>query len=246
VVIAFNKITLGMSTAPWIYLKMGTETETHGIAVVQNLIENTAVVSTPLFQISADASTGTPVENVIVWHNTVVGQRANLAYNEVAVTTPASSDLAYRRLWSMKNNIFEDANIKADTFAGSGYVASQYKIGTWPLMMGVACSGNLHGELTGIGAPGQFCWEFAGVKCDQPADTALNGSGVVNGTARALTYPQFTSRAANDGTSAGAGGGDYHVGSGSPAKNLTREWVLPYDLAGAARSSTVAAAGCYV
>lgn len=58
--------------------------------------------------------------------------------------------------------------------------------------------------------------------------------------------PLFTSyQAVTAGPVAGAGNGTYTIGTSSPAKNLVTNSPLPFDLAGNARSGTVAA-GAYV
>jgi hypothetical protein len=113
-VVAFNKFKQTTSAIVLSQRGSSTLTETHGLLVAQNLIEGTAGGPSPLMQIAADNTTQTPVNNAMVWNNTIVGERTNLGYNEVQATT------AVRAGWSLRNNIFDDANFKADTFAGAG------------------------------------------------------------------------------------------------------------------------------
>lgn len=229
-IIAFNKLKWMTSPAgALIALKQATLTETHGLAVIQNLLEGTPSTSQPLLQIAADGSTGKPVNNVLMWHNTLVGQRANLGYNEVD-TSQGGGGLAYRLGWSLKNNVFDDINIKTDTFAGSGFVAEGVKVGNWALLYGVGCSGQFDNETSGIGAPGTFGFEFPGVRSDQPTPTP--GTQPITSGTRAATYPQFVDRKSFDGVSAGTGGGNYRPQATSPLAGLQRDMVLAYDLAG--------------
>ena len=237
-IIAFNRITWGLSANPGIALRAGTVTDTTGVALIQNVLENTANSVVPLLQIAADSSTGTPVNNVLIWYNTVVGQRANLAYNEV--DTADGGGLAYRLGWSIKNNIFDQANIKSDTFAGSGYTADSAKVGNWSALFGAAMSGFMNIETTGIGAAGSFLFEYPGLDEDQPPGTGSPPTG----TTRAATYPQFVNRQSYNGSTAGAGGGNYRLQTASPAIGLSHDLLLPYDIAGAARTPKDAA-GAY-
>ena len=74
------------------------------------------------------------------------------------------------------------------------------------------------------------------------------GIGSVVGTSNtgAGLDPLFTSyQGTTSGSTAGAGGGDYTIGALSPAKGLVTGSPLAVDLAGTARSGTVAA-GAYV
>lgn len=232
-VIAFNQLSVSLGTLSFIQMARSTKTHTHGMAIVQNLLEQIGNSGSPMMQIAADSSTGNPVNNVILWNNTVVGQRTNLGYNEV--DPAAGGGLATRWGWSMKNNIWDEPNTKSDTFAGSGFVADATKVGNWSFLYGAGCSGNLHAETVVTTAGWTFMWEMPGLSCDQPPATA--GSQPPTATAgRAVTYPQFVNRQAYDGTTAGAGSGDYRVATTSPAMGLPIDWVLPYDIAGNPRS----------
>ena len=54
-----------------------------GAAIVQNIFENNYSNSMQaIIGISADSSSGTPNNNVMLWHNTMVGGRLNRRYNE--------------------------------------------------------------------------------------------------------------------------------------------------------------------
>lgn len=239
-VFAFNKWTFSAGTSPFAAFGQ-TVSKPIGMAVVQNLIEQVANTSQPLLQLASDGSKDNPVNNVIVWHNVITGQRSNFAYDEIAPDNITPVAPTPRYLWSVKNNIADDMNTKHDVFEGpdlSGvkYKANGGKVGAWPVLYGVGHSGNLFAETVAIGAPGTFAHEFPGIKSRQ-GDNVLTrgGAGDINVGSTATGYVQFVSRAAFDGTTAGAGGGSYALQSGSPAKGLARDWLLPFDLAGAAR-----------
>lgn len=238
VVVAYNRLTNGGTSNPIVKAKAGTATETQGLAIIQNVLEQATSTTAATLQVAADSSTGSPVDNVLIWHNVTVGQRVNIAYDEV--DTASGGGLIYRRGWSIKNNICDDWNIKSDTFAGSGYVADGAKVGNWAALFGCGMSGNLDVEATGIGAAGSFLFEFPGLHADQPPGTGSPPSCAT----RPITYPMFTSRQSFDGTNPGAGGGDYSLQTGSPAVGLPSDWLLAYDLAGTARWSGDAA-GAY-
>lgn len=217
-VVAYNRLTVGVVSSPILQARM-TEVDSHGMAIVQNLMENTAAVSSPLLQFAADGATNTPVDNVLIWHNVMVGQRLNMAYND----TGAAAYL--RHYWSVKNNIADDNNIKADTFVHPTDGASGARVGNWPQLFGAGNSGNLFAETVGIGAAGEFQHEYAGRSSVQPAGTST------------LAYIGFVNRQSYDGTSAGAGGGDYHLDNGSPAEGLAVDWLLSHDLDGNPRTA---------
>ncbi|MGH3260945.1 MAG: hypothetical protein ACRDNS_03010, partial [Trebonia sp.] len=236
-IVAFNRVG---NSGQVMAFRQTSVADSHGIAVVQNVFEGLASPDTePVVQIAADSTTMTPVNNVIFWHNTIVGGRANIGYNEV--DTASGGGLAIRWHWSVKNNLFDLGCIKADTFAGAGYAADGAKIGNWSFDWGCGCSGNINGEYTGFSASGSFCFEFIGLKSDQPPT-----SGSPPGCAtRADTYPDYTDRESYTGSGgAGAGGGVYTISTSSaPEVGLPRDFVLLYDLAGASRASD--ASGAY-
>lgn len=300
-VVAYNRITAANTGGP--LLIGGTNVNTHGSAYVQNVLENTNNAS-PVLQIAAD-STNTHANNILLFHNVVIGQRCSMGYNEYGATP-------WDRLnWFVKNNLCDDYNIKGDTFAGSTATATrsfsagtvtvtvtqnghQYnngdlvyirsatpsayqttgatvssvtantfvytfaagsdpgaitamsfgphpgRIGNFPVMYGVNHSGNIWAETANIGAPGVFMQSFTGMKCLPAATTS---EPPTSGT-QAVGYLRFVDRKAFDGTSNGAGNGDYHLLADSPAVQLARDWILPFGLDGVARRAG-GASGAY-
>lgn len=195
----------------------------HGQAIVQNVFENYKSAPSPLVQIAADGAavaTTNPNNNIIIWQNTFIGQRQNLAYND------NGSDAPVRLYWSVKNNIHWDDNIKSDTFP----TANAARVNNWSQLYGVGWSGNVLGK-NGTA----FLHEFSGLKSVSSNWSA--GSPAV--------YFNFTSYAAYNASVDGAGGGDYTLTVSSPARNMQRDLLIPYDVAGTSRGSTNAS-GAFV
>ena len=217
-IIAYNRLNGGL------FIRLAPVTDAYGAAIIQNLSESLLSPDTSaVWQIAADSATNSPVNNVLIWHNTIVGGRANLGYNDTG-TSPIE-----RWGWSLKANLFDVQCIKADTFNDGTGSQNAARVGNWPFMYGVGASGNINGDYNGYSASASFCWEFLGLKSDQQPTTGSPPSC----TTRANTYPQYTNRQSYNGTGGtGAGGGDYHIAGTSPAASLQRDWVLRYDLAG--------------
>lgn len=234
-VVAYNKMSGPIGGNTPVTLKL-INSETHGCAFIQNLVEITVQSVSPAVQITADTSHNTPVENVLIWQNTIVGQRINTAYNEDDVR-----GAAYRIGWSLKNNVFDSNYIKTDTFAGSGFLANGNKIGNWSLNWGCGCSGNMSAYTAGISIGADFIFEFPGLRCNAPAESGDPPSGASN----PIGYIGFVNRASYNGSAPGAGGGDYHLLSSSPAYALQRDHILPFDLAGLPRAAGTAPVGAY-
>lgn len=225
-IIAYNYITQAINSSTLTALRLGTNTETHGLAMVQNVFENTLQTSPNAdMQIAADSSTGSPVSHVIIWHNTIVGQRVNGPYNDLG------SAAAYRRQWSQRNNYYDDLNVKSDTFS----TANAKRIGNWDGIYGLGNDGEIDGCISGVGAPASFLHEFIG----------LNSYQRTSGT-NASTFPMFLRRGSADGVSNGVGNGDYRPMPGSPLIDIGSTQVLPYDLNGNSRNSERATAGAYM
>ncbi len=293
---AFNRWTQGGASNAMMAARQLTA-ETHGMAIVQNLLEQTSGAS-PVLQVAADGSTATaPINNIIMWHNITTGQRLNFAYSENGAYA------ANRIGWSMKNNIWDQSNIKTDTFSGnsvttmgrsgtaptvtvqitqaghqyqtgdsvyvvgttpSGYdgiytvtvsdssnftyvVATDFgaitvkpaiapnplRIGNWPANYQVGCSGNVFAEIVGVGVPGSFRTNFAGLKSLGPTISQA-ATGAPTSSTNLLGYIQYVNRASFSGSS-GTGNGNYQTLDTSPVRNLVRDWLLSRDITGKVR-----------
>jgi hypothetical protein len=113
-----------------------------GAAFVQNVVEKVTDAD-PLAQIAADGTTATPIDNVIIWHNTFVGQRLNLAYNETGTTA------LFRTNWSIRHNLLFNWNIKSDLFG----TPSANRIGNWAQLYRVGDAGDQLQGYTGVYFP---------------------------------------------------------------------------------------------
>lgn len=228
-VVAFNEF-LGWSNTAGTMISLingATDTESHGGAFLQNLCESTAVDSTKGgLGIAADSTTGTPVNNIILWNNTFMGVKFNASYNSTGTTA------AYRLYWSSRNNIWWDWNQKSDTFTGDGG-ASGNRIGNWASALYLV---NYSGDIIGDEGNG-FNPTFRGLR-------SLNADWS-SGTSAA--YFKFVDYKALNGQlttgSAGAGGGDYRLTTSSPAYRRQRDCVLPFDINGKPRSISSDSAG---
>lgn len=103
---------------------------THGIAVVQNLVESlssTQAILAPWGDASSQAA-----EHVLLWHNTFAGQRINVGYNDTGSTS------YLRTNFSQRNNVLDEWNNKDDTFP----TADAARTGGWSVGYNVGSSGN--------------------------------------------------------------------------------------------------------
>ncbi|HTI30996.1 MAG TPA: hypothetical protein VL405_02610 [Sphingomonas sp.] len=217
-----------------------------GYAYVQNNDEWASGTANPGMGISRDASVITAstgnTSHVILWHNSHAGffnhGRHNIFYDEKPGT--------YRthKLMSCVGNVAVALNTKHDVFLGVNGNGSPdpadapLHIGGWPYLYGVGCVGEfsryIDANNSGLGSP--FAQAWPGLKAK--IGTANSGAG---------QDPLFTAYAATTTASAaGAGGGDYSVGSGSPVKAMVAGGPLAGlpDLSGAARTGAQSA-GAY-
>ena len=192
-----------------------------GLAIVNNVFEQSTnnTASTAYYIASANTLNHT---NLMFWNNTMVGTKLFYGYND------AGTAVAHRWLWSSYNNIFDDYNLKGDTFSPT----NANRVGNWPVSWGTASAGNAALETAGVGAPGDFLPEFQGEHSWNPGQSATISTN----------YPVFLDRLAYDGVNVMPGGGDYKLRSNSPLWNrnydhrTTRtKWILSHDMNGLPR-----------
>lgn len=176
-----------------------------GLAIVQNALIRYGTQTQPMMSISGDLTT-TTTENVIMWHNSIVGARCNIGYNDIATGGPYT-----QKFWSVINNIFSNYNNKDDTFNSNSSA-----IGSWPVGYFVGGTGNF----LRTSASDEWFGEFQGV-------------GANKGTSATPLEPLYVDDQSADGGN--TLGGDYHLQATSPARALVYRDVLPYDLDGRAR-----------
>lgn len=204
-------------------------TNSNGFAVVQNIVEQissspSASRSMSIASSSSSTTDNNPAPFAILWHNTVVGQRANLLENAGGDTPDEWID-ADRRLASHHNNLFEQPNTKDDRH----YIACNNgkRTGSFAFQHGINSAGNVDLDPNGMDS-GNWSWNFFGIS-SFPNTNSPNPA--------ILKWPQFVRRTAgtSDGGATAAGFGDYHLQPTSPAANLAYQFVLPYDLDGKRR-----------
>lgn len=198
----------------------------HGVAIIQNIFEKTTGTN-PCLQIAADGSLSSPVNNVLIWHNTIIGERFNYSYNDINLT--GIDPPAQRKLWSVKNNIVHRMSIVTDIDPHGGD-ASPLRNGNWYNRYGVQRSGNVF--ITRV-----YENEFWGFNSVNPTGYWISANNL-----DIQNYIKFVADKSYVGN--GAGNGDYHLLEGSPAIGNAYDWVLPYDLDGNERYSG-GAAGAY-
>jgi hypothetical protein len=203
---AFNS-AYNINTQPIQAYATGT-TWAKGSAFVQNVIEKVTGTD-PLIQIAADGTTATPVDNVIVWHNTFVGERINLAYNETGTTA------LFRNNWSVHGNLFFNWNIKTDTFG----TQNGARVGNWSQVYRVGDKGDdIQAQFGGV----FFAPEFDGLY-------TLNQS---------VTLGFVSDRSFATGTAAGNGDYHLTSSSSFRNGIASGAAVLPFDITGTPRSNS--------
>lgn len=223
-IVAFNKLMrMGSAAGPTLMVGVGDTTD--GFALVQNVIEYTSTASNAGISLSADGAPNN-TKHFICWHNTLAGfdvyGRGNILYDETA------ADPRTHELHSFVGNLHVQVNTKHDVFMTDGT-----RIGGWSYLYGVGSRGEFS-RYRDAGS-GSFAQEFAGQ--DSVTGTTNTGAGL---------DPLFTAPAhTTSGPVAGAGGGDYTLQPGSPARGLVSASPLPFDLTGAARTG-LSAVGAYV
>lgn len=220
VVLAYNKLIHNADNV--IFDFPGAE-ELHGYAVVQNIME-TQNGATPATEFASGTALGTvSVNNVLIWHNTIVGERCNYAFNDWNLNDVGP---AYRLHWHLQGNIFDDVNVVTDIHPHGG-TPDDDRYGNHSIIHGAGLISNI--ILNRVGAAG-YELKFGGLyfKRDDP----LN--------------PYFTDDQSGGG---GEGGnGTYTLEALSPAINMVASGfaVLPYDIVGnTRRNDGTGAIGAY-
>jgi hypothetical protein len=240
-ILAFN-VAMHMNGINSVFGAFSSLNSPLGAAIVSNVFEYTGSSSVAIVRVTADGTTNTPVANIMQWGNTYTGQRINRNYND-------SGSAAYLRyLWQEVGQLYDSTAIKSDTFttgnaARVGNWAGEYSVGYW---------GSFDAETNNVGVNNQFQVEFSGIN---------NGFRIPNSNAQqtneppddgalatALGFVSYVNRQSWNGTTVGAGNGNYRLNSNSPAAHMIQHGgcVLPYDLDGQIRNcSGWGSAGAY-
>ena len=173
-------------TNPVVHI-FGYVIDERGTAVVGNVIESWGTSANATLSLSADGQDDA-AQNVVVQHNSVIGERTNILYLDGSVNADKSG--------YVQRNLFQELNIKSDVFASQAT-----NVGNWPVRYKASFADNsvIDGaQNTNTAAeydPISWLGELAGF-CEV--------DGVV---------ANFADDASNTGTDDGAG--DYALGSGS-------------------------------
>ena len=229
-IMAFNYFDKDQSTGNALFGFFASTSNIIGAAIVQNVAVNIYTNDNQgIFGISADSSTGTPNNNVMIWNNTIVGSRMNRSYNDTGTST------LLRQTWSLVGNLMDQRAIKSDTLV----TANAARVGNWAELYATGDRSNLFAEVStgspGWAASGTFCNEFAGVNTVDGA--GAGGQPPTCATTATVNLFSYKNRLAFDGTNGSTGGGDYHLLSNSPAINFFPAGTnnMPYDGSGQVR-----------
>lgn len=224
-ILAFNNMRGWKATGSVVMLSCGGQDASFlNYAVVQNIFESTTDATAGLGDLwTSEGVTGnTPIDNILLWHNTFCGQRNQFAYNSSGAT------LKHRRYWSVRGNSWDILGCKQDTFT----TVNGARVGGWPVMMGVGHFGNVSASIADI--TGSFLHDYFGSPGIQNADAADTQP----------TYQAYYSRLSFAAAGETAGLGDYRIGAASPLLNMSEELCMPFDIAGR-RRGVFGAAGAY-
>ncbi len=228
-IVAFNRLQ-GPATSTRLWAPAQDE-DVVGAAFAQNVVEYLSATATTTLSVSADAAASNNA-HVILHHNTIAGfnaaGRSNLFYDEGATARTS-------KLHSCRGNIHVQINTKGDVFRGANEAGgdASSRTGNWSFLYGVGCRGEWSQFIDAAGGgPGtSFAQAWGGL------DASLGTSASLRNDPLFVDY-QASSPAA------GAGGGDYRLQPGSPARARVAS-VLRWDLAGTPRSAVLASAGAY-
>lgn len=182
---------------------------TVGVAFVGNLMEISQSSAAKSIEFFADGSLNA-IDNAIVAHNTIVGNRSNFFYNDVGTAAVARTNCFVR------NNALSSYNIKADLYG----TPNANRIGNWAQLNGVNTSDNVW-DMT---ASASFINDWAGINSKFHTALALEAASTDLG---------FTDDACYWGD--GTGNGDYMPTEASVLYDHTlRQAYQSYDLYGVA------------
>ncbi len=236
-IVAFNRAYRVTGNA----LDLAISYSISNFALIQNLFEFTGTATTQTFRIGGDSGTGNTT-HIVIWNNTFAGYdlvgRQNWFYVDGDFASGRSTRI--HKLASVRGNILSQINMKGDIFVGTNNNGSPdptnapNAIGNWSQRYGAGWAGNI---TQWAAADGSAPSQASSFNQSYPGIAAISGtSNTVRMDPLFVSYQGTT----NTGTTAiaGAGGGDYHLQSTSPAVGLlpaNDNELLPFDLYGAVR-----------
>lgn len=201
-----------------------------GYAWVQNLVEVLhTTTSTAGWRVANDGALGN-ITHAVNCYNTHTGYRGvsrqNQFYDEATVAR-------FHKLIRDVGNVYSQMNTKGDMFQSDGT-----RTGQFAYTHGVGCQGNWSQFRPSTATLGNENQTFPGIRSNMntTSDTVRND-------------PLFVNYQATDGSggtaTAGAGGGNYRLQGGSPARGIVDQALLRFSLDGTARNATADVPGCY-
>lgn len=222
-IISCNNFAKANQTAVNIVQVFNAISPTNGLAFVQNIVENIKATTSggPMVAFGGDGNVQSTT-NVLVWNNVLLGHKYNAGYNDTTTN--------WHVLWSIKNNVMDNCNIKTDTFSPTSNGRTQ----NWACVFGVGWSGNYFLETTNVGAYALFSHESTGANGNGGFSGLNTYQPVLQLASSPTNYARFVLNGAFGGTN-GLGGGNYRLLSPSPLVTNTTSTVIPYDIEGVPR-----------
>jgi hypothetical protein len=184
----------GATTGGALVFDLATEI-TYGYAVVQNLIENdTGASGQPNMAIFHDSVTSAS-NNILIWNNTLPGNRINWGYNDGSGPSATTADTAYlHKNWSAIGNMCHSVNNKDDTFGSPKTIS-----GITDANPGVVTTSTTHGFTN--------AWKvyIYGITDVDAVYQALNGTSQTVANKAASTFEIADTSAAADNCTSGCG-----------------------------------------
>jgi hypothetical protein len=214
-IVAFNRFT-GLET-PTVMFECGVNLPTSNGAFVQNLFEACGTQANALADIGSSdgTTTNTPHVNFIVQHNTMVGNRCFIGYNDLGTVLKEKLD------WSFGGNYWDRPATKDDTHS-PGNAA---RTGNWEVTSGTDFQGNYHSVNMISGS--SFPFEWVGTSSHQPSSTGT--------AAEAQFFDRESATEIAGVLTAGAGDGDYRIPPTSPLTGRLVNCMCRWDIEGKPR-----------
>jgi hypothetical protein len=125
--LGWNVFSNGSTTNP--IISINAPIGPRGLAFVGNIVESWGSTNNAAIRLNAD-SDASPAENVVIHHNTIIGERVNLMYLDGSINVAKSAHIKF--------NLFEQLNIKSDVFS-----SQSGNTGNWPVRYKVGWSDNM-------------------------------------------------------------------------------------------------------
>lgn len=229
-VIIYNNKILYRTNVSQIGLDNGvTMSNTFGAAIIQNVLEGTtAADASPIVGISSDGVT-TPHANMLLWCNTVAGNKFNYMYQDTGSTLVWKQQSPLR--WELHDQYF----IKTDTFTGSGG-GNGARWGNWGQVWGVGYEKNVFSNITNMAGVGNFQPEFYGLNNFPYVVTSGSQQPPLCAQQTNSDFVRYVANGAYNGVTAGSGNGNYRLKSDSPAVFMGEaDYPLAFDISGQPR-----------